>query len=512
MYIEPNTNIRILKNCPLDPTYDHTLWWNSRAQQTAYFQSITKYNLTRQSYQRVQKGTSRVAVQAENLYDCNYIMFQNSAFGDKWFYAFIKGVEYYNNGMSEITFELDVLQTWFFDYQLDQCFVEREHSVTDVIGENTIAENVEQGPYIVKDYGAISPETTGRYICVITTIPQPTTAVYDHIEPGIIDGVYNPYYYVFYPLTKANADGLTLYLEQLVQQNKGDAVVAILMTPFSKSTTSVLRTDVELDKQHGPLDGYTPKNKKLLTYPFNVLHLCNDVGSMDLRYELFNGEKCTLSISQVLGPDASMTIMPSDYAGMNVLDLERQIVSAGYPMCAWVNDTWSRYFAENRNSITWGYLSSALQGVLGFVGGVATGNPLVAGGSLVSSVSTIGSMIMRQEDIKTKPPEVNGNVASSAQYALGQKNFIYKKLTIRAEYAKIIDDYFTMFGYATHRVKVPNRNSRPHWNYVKTVGCVLVGSIPADDVTAICNIYNRGVTFWKNASEIGNYNLDNSPA
>ena len=31
------------------------------------------------------------------------------------------------------------------------------------------------------------------------------------------------------------------------------------------------------------------------------------------------------------------------------------------------------------------------------------------------------------------------------------------------EFARIIDDYFNMFGYATHRVKTPNRDGRPHW-------------------------------------------------
>jgi hypothetical protein len=68
-----------------------------------------------------------------------------------------------------------------------------------------------------------------------------------------------------------------------------------------------------------------------------------------------------------------------------------------------------------------------------------------------------------------------------------------------------------MYGYATHRVKVPNRSSRPYWNYVKTIGCVITGSVPADDIKQICDIYNAGITFWKNGNNVGNYSLDNSP-
>ena len=32
--------------------------------------------------------------------------------------AFIKSVEYINNGVSEIEFEIDVMQTWHFNYNL----------------------------------------------------------------------------------------------------------------------------------------------------------------------------------------------------------------------------------------------------------------------------------------------------------------------------------------------------------------------------------------------------------
>ena len=60
-------------------------------------------------------------------------------------------------------------------------------------------------------------------------------------------------------------------------------------------------------------------------------------------------------------------------------------------------------------------------------------------------------------------------------------------------------------------IKTPNINSRPHWNYVKTINCVIVGEAPSDDIATICGIFNNGITFWKNGDEVGNYNLDNSP-
>ena len=85
MYIEPNTNIKIYKDVPLDNTYNHTIYFSSLSNQNAYFHGnsgILKYNLTSQSYQRVVKGSMRIAIKADNLYDCNYLAFQNASFSN----------------------------------------------------------------------------------------------------------------------------------------------------------------------------------------------------------------------------------------------------------------------------------------------------------------------------------------------------------------------------------------------------------------------------------------------
>ena len=115
MYIEPQTNVKLLRNVPLDNTYEHTIYFGDAGSQTSYFSGLTKYNLTNYTYQRVNSNQMRVAKKADDLYDCNYLMFQNTAFGSKWFYAFVTGVEYVNNETSTITYEIDVMQTWFFD-------------------------------------------------------------------------------------------------------------------------------------------------------------------------------------------------------------------------------------------------------------------------------------------------------------------------------------------------------------------------------------------------------------
>ena len=67
-----------------------------------------------------------------------------------------------------------------------------------------------------------------------------------------------------------------------------------------------------------------------------------------------------------------------------------------------------------------------------------------------------------------------------------------------------------MYGYQINRVKVPDITSRPHWNYIQTIGCTAIGSVPADSMRKIISIYDNGITFWKNGSEVGDYTLDNT--
>ena len=75
-YIAPDSIVRILRNIPLDNTYKDTILFDSVASQTTYFTNKAKYSYLECSYLR-KENKIRVAIKADNLYDCNYIMFQN---------------------------------------------------------------------------------------------------------------------------------------------------------------------------------------------------------------------------------------------------------------------------------------------------------------------------------------------------------------------------------------------------------------------------------------------------
>ena len=188
-YIAPNSIIKLLRNVPLEKDYINTLYFANASAQATYFNGTAKYTLTAQSYQRANKGVCRVNYKVEDLYDCNYMMFQNTSFGTKWFYAFITSVDYVNNVTSDVHYEIDVMQTWAFEMSLTQCFVEREHSTTDNIGDNLVAEPVDIGEVVFNYYTKISAELD-KYAILMVVAKDTQSAPSAPISGNMINKVF----------------------------------------------------------------------------------------------------------------------------------------------------------------------------------------------------------------------------------------------------------------------------------------------------------------------------------
>ena len=101
--------------------------------------------------------------------------------------------------------------------------------------------------------------------------------------------------------------------------------------------------------------------------------------------------------------------------------------------------------------------SSALSAIGGTVGNVAGGN---YGGAVMAGVSGlqgIANSVMQQKQHNMIPPTISGQLNSAdVNVASGNNTFHFYKMSVKAEYAKIIDDYFTMYGYKANSVKIPN--------------------------------------------------------
>ena len=88
-------------------------------------------------------------------------------------------------------------------------------------------------------------------------------------------------------------------------------------------------------------------------------------------------------------------------------------------------------------------------------------------------------------------------------------NYRIYYMKIRPEYARMIDNYFSCYGYAVRQVRRPNIRSRAQWNYIKTTGCTIAGNVPGDVEASLCSLYDTGITFWHHPENMYRYDLDN---
>lgn len=493
------SSLYLLHDVPLDSSYTDTLTFDGLEDQTNYFLSKKSFDLPAFSPIRLQNKI-RVPKPADSLYNVNYLMFRNKYRNttSKWFYAFVTNIEFVNEEACDISYEIDVMQTWKYDYTLKPCFVEREHVNNDSIGANIIVENLELGDYVENGVKSGTDFLSQLSIVIASTVDENGNPAVG----GMYGGVYSGLSYQVAP----NVAWANAFIETVTSQNKSDSIVSIFMMPTQfiteKNGAAKYYDLVPKGKAYSSINGYVPKNNKLFTYPYNFLYCTNYSGNAaNFRYEFFSDSNCGFRITGDMSPNPQVIISPKNYKG-DTVNVNEKLVLDGFPQCAYTTDSFKAWLAQNGASTAITTIGSAFS----LAAGVATVNPLMIAGGAAGIASTVGKLATTS----SLPPQAHGSTGSTVSIAAGLKDFFFIPMSITAQYAKVIDDYFTMFGYAVHEVKVPNLTGRKSWNYVKTQNCKLVGDIPFNDISKIKNIFNSGITFW-HGDFVGDYERSNDP-
>lgn len=513
---DPITKVYIL-DVPLENDYKNTLYFANASAQQSYFQSRVIRSFTDFTYQRKDK-IIRLPVEYDSIYHANYVMYQNSNYSNKWFYAFITELEYINDGLTYAHIETDVIQTWLFDYNVKSSFVEREHTADDTIGSNTVPENLELGEYVVN--GLYKDTRLNDYIYMIQCSELYDTSgatIYDRLVN--IGGVYDPGVIWIAENKTELANVLASY------DSKADAIISVYMVPrdiVDMTNMSGMRFlgqddpksyDIEIDKPDD-LDSYEPRNNKLFTYPYCYMILDNNNGSSNiLQYESFNKNndgKTHFRVSGVPTLGGSIKCIPMYYKNMGANEQEG-IMCGKFPVCGWVSDLYVNWLTQNAVNIGVGIASSGLS-IIGGIAAIGSGAGAVAGASMIGSgaigiANSVGQIYQHEMTPNSARGNTNGGDINTCYNA---NTFYFIGMSIKEEYAQIIDGYFDLYGYKTNRVKIPNKNHRQRWWYTKTINVNIDGNIPQDDMQKIKNCYDNGITFWRNASEIENYSLSNN--
>lgn len=541
MAITPNTEIRIIK-VPLSIDNKNQITFSSKQAQEEYFKSLPFIEMDNCTYQR-KDSVIRFNAHIDDIIEYNYVMYKNNNYSDKYFYAFITGMEYVNNNTTYIYITTDVFQTWQFDFTFKESFIEREMIAVadDLPGANLIPEGLELG----------EPKVEG-------------TAEFDELEPVYLvafsgdkfqenninkngyqyNGIYSSVAFIL-----TNITGTALGI--INQQGDGDKILTVFSVPKLAVNSQIPTGEgtqyyakiLESNKENpivktlvstpSNIDGYTPKNQKLRTYPYMYLGFNPSNGSQKIyRYEDFaNGTPSFKLISEV-NPNPSVYFIPQNYRGSNGDSMSDIASLNGYPTISYKNDVYNTWLAQNSEIMSiqmqqeqFNYEVNAVKGGINTVGNLV-GNAVSGdvGGALSGAVNSgvdlasndvnhefyIQNMLAQVERQKLLPD--NANLSSSNAtllgYELADKN-IFTRYTIKSQFAKRIDKFFDMYGYLTNKVKVPNLNNRPNWNYVKTIGANIIADIPQNDLQTLKNLFDSGITLWHNTNTFLDYSQNN---
>lgn len=542
----PQSSIYICSGVNLDNRYEHSIYFENAAAQMEYFAAKTVRVLAAYSYLR-KSWPLKVEATMEEAKKWTYLLFQNGS-GGKYYFYFINNIEYINDNTVELQLELDVIQTYMFDYELLPCFVERQHTPTDKPGEHTVEEGLDIGEMWDNQYTNLN-EYMGNYAIMIMSTINPAAQTAEQAIPALAN-LYNDVFsgLKIWAVNSVYWAKLGAQLDKLDAIGKADGIIAMWVYPMNlfriASTASWADADdfilpvegaVAIDDPEpltatinpikSDLNGYTPKNNKLHTYPYHFLYVTNNQGgSAVYRIERFEDrDNISFFLSGALSPDAGVRLTPVYY---NMDDAEVQnpefnykegLSLGSFPTCSWDSDIYKMWLAQNQNTnslaMTTGNMKVA-GGIISGIGSLFMGNvagAVAGGGVAVSGAIGIAEQLALKADKSIEPPQAKGSFSTSVNVTDYQHSFVVYERCVSAENARIIDDYFTMYGYKINRVQAPDRNARKAFTYVKTIGCHIKGNLCNEDTVKIESVYDSGITFWRDGDRMCDYTQDNSP-
>jgi hypothetical protein len=556
-----------LLNVPLEDDMRNTLYFANASDQHTYFQNNISKTYNNVSYQS-ETRTFRCPDQIDTVRQYNYIMWQNTAYSNKWFYAFIKKMTYVSDGYTDVVFEVDPLQTFMFDIEVKPSFIEREHTNNDTIGANTLPEGLELGDMVcngdVSNFG-VNIAGVGDWVIVVdvSMIANPgdgQTLKYTGDPPAqYVNSTPSGLYHLVLGVNQSVIIGANTITDLYNEAGLGDAIQNVYILPrdlignvtaitlstmgsapqpyrsvgvyMPNSSTGVTNLGTFTKGRVNNIRGYIPRNKKLLCWPFNYINVSNNAGStIPYRYEDFSGD-IAFKVEGVMTPSGSIKAVPQNYKYItsNENAYDYSITSAKYPICAWTTDAYTNWLTQNgvNMAMQWqkeaigsavdiigggirGALAGAAAGGIGAIPGAIAGAGIGAIGAGASLIGVAKEQFQAKTQANMVADQSRGNAnAGDIVWSKHKSQFTFIPMSIKAEYARCIDDYFDAFGYQVNRMKVPNTNHRQNWWYTKTMNANIVGNVPNEEMNKIKSAYNNGLTFWRNPSNFLNYSVSN---
>ena len=523
--IAPNTEIYLL-NVPIEQDQKNQMDFANVIAQTNYFASKSRFAYTAGdfTYQRAD-NTVRVPKEYDELQDINYVMYRNTTYNTKWFYAFVTRKEYINANMTALHIKTDVFQSWQFEMELKDSFVAREHVADDTPFAHTLPEptpSFEQRCDVLayKHWNSQTPTQfnndyyVGAYATASTDSQHPTTTPINPVTTVDYCGNVPTPGYLYVCLSEHAND----MFNALISNNYTiDFTTAIPKDAVATISTNVANIYVGMDKtETSNWSGdtavsissisvssitygnttYNIKNKKVNCYPYMYIEMHDLCGqSVILKPEDMSGT--TFYLHSESGATPSYTLYYPTYE--NETSFKNSISINSFPAIPYAVDYYSQYLALHKNSVEYEKIENNYNTAKSLIFGIediANGDSIGGGTRIINDQMRRLQRNAMYSDMKSRPPITHNAPTGNAKFGMNAIGYHINRWYPKLEYIKILDDYFDMFGYNVSTVKTPQYTSRQYWNYLETVNVNIEGNIPQDDMNELKQIFNDGITIW----------------
>jgi len=505
-------------------------------------------------------NTITVPTHCANLVGCNYMVFRNIAIMDKvtpylpnkFYFAFIKNVNYVSAMATEIEYEIDVFQTYWFDFNIKTSYIERA-TVPKSWDEpfNYSNEDYKDIAYYVNK-ASYTPYLAGaEYFNVFLTNPPEGTIDLDllgvenynlsdyFLELETIGGMYSDLYVAtfFYDdngiftnpmkvmkkciegVNSGKVQAITLNRYQIVKYDsmydgkptgKQANEKNITQDVYSFSTNDLLSTT---------FGGNEIQNKKLLSYPYRKLVMISANGQVkELKPELMQlyADNTFRFVHRLSCGNTPTAIIAPDY---QLMQPNYSIEYVDGIMCNWNKDYFQIWWSQNKTSFFTNIATSMVGGIASIGKGDAIGGTL----QMINSVGGTAGLIDKQSVPDTMSGSMNSEIGSVISFV----DAPFKIYLVECDQGSAVrmDRYFNMYGYAldtymtTSQIDSIIYQSGRNAIYLKLNKPIITTTdpeysatefstkgIPSGDMEKIKTIFSNGVRMWTAENgKIGGY-------
>lgn len=516
--------ITLIKSYPYDNSYNYTKMFGSISAQKTFFNSFGSIDITEETAYIKEGESFCVDYNYDYLVSqgINYIIFNN---GFKDIYAFITRKEYVNDESTRLNYEVDVFQTFMFDFSVKKSFIERKKCEAYEIPLLTdYDEGIEIGEhYIESSYDVITKE--GHYYAMfggfrdyyINNNVMTETPFYDVDRPiTTIDGIIYPFMLIALD-TEIGVQAFYKYLVDLpnllgiIRFPACITMVTTLDLPIVKMVNgNIERTLISCPKvvtniTATPIDGQSitiPKEVITDFYPYTYYVLTDGETDSLIMQPQYLLNTLTIYGKVALSHSPVERYYPNYYKGetegtvYNITNSSVMMLPTGTnggieTLLSSANQINQQKISAISNMLTSTIVGGAM-GVAGGVPGLIMGG-VMAGGAIANGFNSIQENIARNKDIELTPSSIKSYGTPSTRDAFYTDRVRILKYTIEDKYKDRLLNYIDRYGNKYNNYGIVDvKNYR---GFIKFVAPDIDAKIDNMYLNKITEILERGIYF-----------------